>query len=292
MKNLLKCFASNRRTLPLVLFMLLGVVIAVGWWLGINRKEFTIATPAEASQDVQKIEKTHDGEKLEGSGSGTDETVVSDSQRLPLQVIATGNQTMEERVRKLQAMRGISLSKEERESALLFLAGTEVPENMGKASLQWLADELLTVMRLEEPPSDGLAEDLGKIAFQPGTDPVVRDYIMQHLGHLWEQAGPRKEIEEALWQAVESSDETTPGTALLALSRGYERDGQQESLAKVRQQALTLAQDPNATLAVRVTALSIAGDGGGGEVKRLAGELARNPGTPVMLREVAERVVK
>jgi hypothetical protein len=189
-------------------------------------------------------------------------------------------------------MRGGLLSKEERESALSFLAGKELPEGMGKASVQWLADELLTVMRLQEPPWDGLAEDLGKVAFQPGTDPVVRDYIMQHLGHLWEQSGPREEIEETLWQAVESPDETTPGTALLALSRGYERDGKQESLAKVRQQALTLAEDPNTTLAVRVTALSIAGDGGGSEVKRLAGELAANPESPVILRKVAERVVR
>jgi hypothetical protein len=163
---------------------------------------------------------------------------------------------------------------------------------MGKGSQQWLADELLTVMRLQEPPQEGLAKDLAKAAFQAETDPVVRDYIMQHLGHLWEQTGPREEIEEALWQAVESSDETTPGTALLALSRGYERDGQEDGLAKVRQQALSLAQNPNTAPAVRVTALSIAGEGGATEVKHLAGDLIGNPETPVMLRKVAERVLR
>jgi hypothetical protein len=199
---------------------------------------------------------------------------------------------MDERVRQLQWMRGSSLSKEERESALAFLAGKEVPEDMGKGSQQWLADELLTVMRLQEPPWDGLAEDLAKAALQPETDPVVRDYIMQHLGHLWEQSGPRKEIDDALWRAVGSSDETTPGTALLALSRGYERDGQEEGLEKVRQQALILAQDPNTALAVKVTALSIAGEGGGTEVQRMAEELAGNPETPVILRKAAEHVMK
>jgi hypothetical protein len=30
------------------------------------------------------------------------------------------------------------------------------------------------------------------VAFQPATDPVVRDYLMQHLGHLWEQYGARE----------------------------------------------------------------------------------------------------
>lgn len=53
-----------------------------------------------------------------------------------------------------------------------------------------------------------------------------------------------------------------------------------------------MAEEPNTTLAVRVTALSIAGDGGGPEVKRLAGELAANPESSVILRKVAERVVR
>ena len=87
-----------------------------------------------------------------------------------------------------------------------------------------------------------------------------------------------------------------PGTALIALialialSRGYERDRQEQRLAKVRQQALALAADPSITLAVQVTALSIAGDGGGAEVKKLAEALLQNPATPVILRKVAERV--
>jgi hypothetical protein len=207
-----------------------------------------------------------------------------------LAVLASGEQTVDERVRQLQGMRGISFSKEEREAALSFLAGKEVPEGMGKDSMQWLADELLTALRLQEPPWDGLAGELANAAFQPGTDPVVRDYIMQHLGHLWEQYGARKEIDGTLWRAVGTSDETTPGTALIALSRGYERDQQEKNLAKVRQQAFELARNPNRVLAIRVTALSIAGDSGGKDVKELAADLVKNPDTPVILKKVAERV--
>lgn len=118
------------------------------------------------------------------------------------------------------------------------------------------------------------------------------NYNMQHLGHLWEQYGAREEIEKSLWEALATSDETTPGTALIALSRGYERDQQEKKLAKVRQQALELAQNPDTGLTVRVTALSIAGDGGGKDVKELAAALARNEQTPVILRKVAERVVR
>jgi hypothetical protein len=95
-----------------------------------------------------------------------------------------------------------------------------------------------------------------------------------------------------LWQAVATSDETTPGTALIALSRGYERDGETENLAKVRYQALALAQNPTTPLPVRLTALSIAGDGGGEEVKQLAGKLVGNSETPAILKKVAERLVR
>lgn len=69
------------------------------------------------------------------------------------------------------------------------------------------------------------------------------------------------------------------------------RDQQEKNLAEVRKQAFELAQNPNTGLTVRVTALSIAGDGGGRDVKELAADLAKNPDTPVILRNVAERVV-
>jgi len=82
------------------------------------------------------------------------------------------------------------------------------------------------------------------------------------------------------------------GSALIALSRGYERDQQEKGLAKVRQQALELARNPQTGLAVRVTALSIAGDGGGKEVKELAADLVRNDETPVILKKVAGRLVR
>lgn len=287
--------------------ILMAAAVVVGLRSGFENSKAVPVSQAEVHSEpkgvVSKMRKPQSGEKLGIGGSGADESEVSGTQRQPLQfrgkpvepaavlaVLATGKQTVDERVRQLQGMRGISLSKEERESALSFLSGKERPEGMGKGSMQWLADELLTVLRMQEPTWDGLAEELAKTAFQPDTDPVVRDYIMQHLGHLWEQSGPRKEIDDVLWRAVGSSDETTPGTALIALSRGYERDQQEKSLEKVRQQALELVRNPDTGLAVRVTALSIAGDGGGREVKELAADLVRNDATPVILKKVAERI--
>jgi len=195
-------------------------------------------------------------------------------------------------VAEVQALRGASLTSAEREAALAFLAGEQVPEGIGKGSMQWLSDELLTALRLQDLPWKGLAAALAEAAFQPTTDPVVRDYIMQHLGHWWEQNGAQPEIETALWRGVETADSTTPGTSLIALNNGYQRDGRADDLARVREKALELAGSPNATLAVRSTALSIATEGGGKESRELAARLAGEESTPLILRKVAEHALK
>lgn len=292
-----------QRILLFVGLILMLVAVVVGLLTGSDRQGAGSDHWEHVTSDVRR--DTVKRENGTGGRHRLDEAEVSGRHRQPLQfrtkpvepaavlaVLASGKQTVDERVRQLQAMRGISLSMEEREAALSFLAGKELPEGMGRGSVDWLSDELLTALRLQEPPQDDLADQLAKVAFQPDTNPVVRDYIMQHLGHLWEQYGPRKEIDAALWRAVGTSDETTPGTALIALSRGYERDQQQKSLEKIRQRALELAKALDTGLAIRVTALSIAGDGGGLEVKELAADLLRNDDTPVILKKVAEHMVR
>ena len=207
-------------------------------------------------------------------------------------VLATGEQDVDARVRQMQAMRWTSFSEAECEAALAFLAGKDLPEGMGRGSVDWLSDELLTALRLQQPPWDGLAAALADVAFQSETNPVTRDYIMQHLGHLWEQYGARDEIEKALWRTTETAGEMAPGAALIALSRGYARDGEGGKLVEVRERALVLARDPSSSLAVRVSALAIAGEGGGREVKEFAATLEKDPATPVILRKVAERIVE
>ena len=127
-----------------------------------------------------------------------------------MEVLSTGEQNARSRVRQMQAMRGTSFSEAEREAALVFLAGKELPEGMGRGSVDWLSDELLTALRLQQPPWDGLAAALADVVFQPETNPVTRDYIMQHLGHLWEQYSARDEIEKALWRAAVTASEMAP----------------------------------------------------------------------------------
>jgi hypothetical protein len=195
-------------------------------------------------------------------------------------------------VQEVRGIRGASLTPAERGNVMAFLSGAQVPEGMSKGSMQWLADEVLTALRLQESPWKGLAAGLAEAAFQPTTDPVVRDYIMQHLGHWWEQNGPQPEIEAALWRGVGTADSTTSGTALIALNNGFQREQRRGDFDRVRAKALELAENPNASLAVRSTALSIAAEGGGAEAKKLATRLAGEDTTPVILRKVAEHALR
>jgi hypothetical protein len=287
----------------------LVLTVLVGLWLtvveGNNRGPTEQLIPFASEKDNPKIRNVSRLEKSEIGGKVTYKRMISGTHTQPLLfrakpveqqavliALLVGKQTLEERVQRLHGIRGFLFSKEERVSALAFLAGKNVLEGMSKSSMHYLADELLTALRLQNPAWVELPEELEKIASMPETDPIKRDYIIQHLGHLWEQYGPQAEIEKSLWQAMATSDETTPGTALIALSRGYARDQKEEPQRKVLQRALTLALDPSTKLAVRVTALSIAGEGGSAEVKALATSLTEDPNTPVILRKVAERVLR
>jgi hypothetical protein len=197
-----------------------------------------------------------------------------------------------ERVRELQDLRGREFSEAERARIIEFLSGIGWPEDVAQVSIHWMADELLTALRLQEPPQKGLAARLAEVAFLPGADPVIRDYIIQHLGHLWEQFGVREEIEVAMWAALDTEDETTPGTALIALSRGYAREGDQMSLEKVRARALELAANSAKPLPVRATALVIASEADGREARQLAESVLKDPGSPMILRQLAENLTK
>ncbi len=291
-------------TIGIVVFLCAGGIAIWIWLNKLPSDQSSLIRPKATTKQVTEshkiLSRANNSAPLPrlGSRGNVDQNTADEADEYPSALSVTLSSCLDDgpldvgsRVRALQGLRGGNFSEADRSAASRFLSGKTVADRMGKGSTQWLSDELLTALRLQETPWPGMAKALSEIAFQPETDPVVRDYIMQHLGLYWETAGPQPAIDAALWRAVATSDETTPGTALIALSRGYARDQQPKSLAKVRQQALALAVDPNSTLAVRVTALSIAGEGGGKEVKELAANLVRNDATPVILKKVALRVV-
>lgn len=143
-----------------------------------------------------------------GTSGGLIPKVVSENSSPLGRTLSGGTpRTTEDRVTEVQRMDGRTFTEADLASSFAFLAGSAWPKGLATGDAHWLADELLTALRLQQPPWEGLAAALAEVAFQPQTDPVIRDYIVQHLGHLWEQFGARKEIEQALWRAAELAND-------------------------------------------------------------------------------------
>lgn len=224
-------------------------------------------------------------------GSGPVEAVPSGLAGLLARPVTDEPGVVNECVRALKALRGTRFSEEDLNAAFALLGDRAAAEKMGKESYLWLVDELLTALRLQEPARQDLAGRLSGMAEDPGCDPMVRDYVMQHLGHLWEMSGPGSTLAKALWAGTDAPDATSPGAALLALQKGYLRDGNQEMLGQVYAKARQMAGNPGIPLATRVNALAIAGESGSAEARRLASDLLRADTTPLILRKVAENIL-
>lgn len=273
----------------LVLWSLVSVVFlgAVGlWW---------ITRPAEDLLKEEKVPSISRRDKLVRPPVNhipTNSAYQALAPRTEPPNEATPPADVAERIQLIRQQRGGELAPAERELGLEFLAGKVVVEDVAGGAFHWLADEILSSLRLQEPPQRGLAKALSGIAASPETDPVIRDYIVQHLGHLWEQHGFDQGIADALWAGVDSADETTPGSALIALRGGYDREGKADQLKQVRSRALQMAGSPTTPLAARATALSIAGEEGSQNAKALASRLLAGEDTPVILRRIAEAIIQ
>jgi hypothetical protein len=125
-------------------------------------------TPAVVREDTDpdRSDMTAGPLPLEDPSGGDDEEdadpeVVMDSpaQPPPLESLLSGGRRDDSaRIREVQALRGSGFSEADRKAALEFLAGSKLPVRTGKGAIQWLADELLTALRLQEPPWPEMAE--------------------------------------------------------------------------------------------------------------------------------------
>lgn len=92
-----------------------------------------------------------------------------------------------------------------------------------------LANEVITLLRKQDPLPVELAETLMRLVESESHPSIIRDYALQHLRPLWsslKHEDPNKaKIEESLWDASESEHPTRSGTAFLALHQLGYREG-------------------------------------------------------------------
>ena len=106
-----------------------------------------------------------------------------------------------------------ALSSEERAAALEFLGNPNAPEFLSESEWRWLVDELITTLRVDGADNSELSNQLATIATDTNFDLVVRDYALQHLGHIREEWGDPDVIDATLRSALAETENTLAGTA-------------------------------------------------------------------------------
>jgi len=186
---------------------------------------------------------------------------------------------------RVKALLARSLTPEDIEVAYTFLHTEKVPQGMSMQYYHWLVDELITVLRFQVRDGQQLAQNLSQLAKNTERDSIVRDYALQHLGHLHQQEkGDRAEIETVLWSALDQKNDTFAGTALLAL-KGAHQDGR---LTRTNHNLSTRVQEIAAnddySLASRVTAVGLANNFSSPRAQILARQVVEDKSAPAMLR--------
>lgn len=170
------------------------------------------------------------------------------------------------------------LSASDRDEIYSFFANTSPPDGLPVEAWRWLMDSAFTLLRNDGSDNAGYARQLENIFRNPDGDPIVRDYAVQHLGHLLASGGGSESILPVLRDAIAEKGNSIAGTALLALDQNYPGDQETSDLA------LRLATDPETHLTSRVTALQVAAAQKNEDALPLAVGLATDSSQPTSLR--------
>ncbi|RYZ68122.1 MAG: hypothetical protein EOP09_09960 [Proteobacteria bacterium] len=195
-------------------------------------------------------------------------------------------------VKTLQSLRFTTFSLNDQDLALQFLSGEINNEVFSRQSYFWIADELLTCLRVQPSILPELIPRLIRIAEAPNTDQVIKDYIVQHLGHLWEAKEGGGLVEQYLTTSLDSGRGTVPGTALIALKRGFEREDRMTDANELQKRAAQIVRDPETDMSSRVTALALLGDSGNPIGIDFAHQFVNSPDTPAILHRVAVGILE
>lgn len=162
-----------------------------------------------------------------------------------------------------------SLISEDIDAILDFLDQGRVPAGLSLSHWHWLADQLLTSMRGATHDPAGLSGRLYDVFENVTLDPTLRDYLLQHLGHLLDDGGEPAKIWGAVRRGLSERHQTMAGTALLIVNDkhrraqlGDERLRPPSWIGDPATLAIELLKDPDLPVPSQITALSVASDSG------------------------------
>ena len=130
----------------------------------------------------------------------------------------------------------------------------ELPEGISRPSWNWMVDVMMTTLRTQEADISTMVERFSELARTERVDFTVRDYALQHLGHLKGEGADGETVDQILSDALGVTDATIAGTALLALDNVLGADDLSEEVRIQRaSQAAAIASDTSYSLESRVT---------------------------------------
>jgi hypothetical protein len=195
---------------------------------------------------------------------------------------------------------GWDFNDAERSAVLDLLASGHVPAGLTPGEWHWTVDRLLTELRLGTADPRALTRELHGIFSDRSLDPVIRDYALQHLGHLGREGGDAAIVRAAALSGLAETATPMAGTALLVLHYEPGDPGVPEPAFEPGRRALdapdpgTLALDllgnEGASAAARATAFQVAAQRRAEGTLPAAVEVLRSD-APLLLRVAAAGAV-
>ncbi len=255
--------------LKLLISIALAVAFAAGWWW-FPRQTHPAANPPTTIPKQVKPETVSQSRLRPANAPKM--TIITDKPARDLTLShGAGNWLLAQKIvntratyaERLKAIRSLSspLNDTDWEVLQSFLLK---PDGLDKVQMgQVVKNVLLDVLCALNPPPAGLGGVLAQMYRDQQQDEVIRDYAVQHLAACYEQltlepdgAGTQQAVGNVLWEAVNESNDSIGGTALLALKRlsqEYPEFDQQQLAAT----ALQMAGDDTAGELTHITAFQV-----------------------------------
>ena len=195
---------------------------------------------------------------------------------------------------RVTQMRSLSaLSSDEQETLYAAMLQDELPEGISRPSWNWMVDVMMTTLRTQGADISTMVERFSELARTERVDYTVRDYALQHLGHLKGEGADRETVDPILSDALGITDATVAGTALLALDNGLQSGELTEEVRIPRaSQAAAIASDTSYSLESRVTALQVAARHDPSSVAQLAQQIVAQDDAAEILKLSAQAALR
>ena len=165
------------------------------------------------------------------------------------------------------------------------------PPGLGLSTYRAISNDLIDAIVRGNPRSPATLPLLLSVVRDPSTDPVVADYIVQHLDTLRDLSPDRAIVDAALLKLAGNPRGTVAGAACLVIGRAYRQENWNADEPETRSVVLSILGDPSVLHESKSAALSLCHLYGWTEALVSARSIAADPGAQIAARLAAVRLI-